>query len=488
MIRARGLLDRSGVSDLPRPALILTAALTAAAVVASAVGLATAAAPPAIGPLPPVARVGLVAAATMVAILAGLRVRVAAGSASAGWGEAALIVGLYLVPGGWLPAAAFVGAGLAGILLALFLGDRTPVEVLRTSASVAVATAVAVAVAAALGAVVGEAPTPAVAAALGGGAAAYFGTTAVLSAASIRLAQGSPFDVVVLGLLRARALMFVGSLIVGLAVVASIHYQPAWLVLLPPTALLLQHTYVQRLRAGEDGRAWRRFGAALAALNTLDEREVAAAGVTGALDLLGAQQVTLDVVRADGTGQRFRVEAGGNLLVEPDGFGNGDDHDLRRSLVVGSTAVGELRVRLSRPLAPAARDELVLSAYGEALAVALHNAAGHRDLGELTERSAYEMVHDPVTGLMNRRALLQRGGRMLRDLSPERDVALVLLDIDRFKQVNDTLGHGAGDELLALTARRLAALAGPDELVGRLGVDEFGLLTAALAPAPRTDP
>jgi diguanylate cyclase len=490
MIRLRGLLDRSGVTGLPRPALILTASLTAAAVVASAVGLATSVAPPAVGSLSPLALGALAVAVTMVAVLAGLRLRVGAGSATAGWGEAAIIIGLYLVPAGWLPAAAFVGAGLAGILLALLLGDRTPVEVIGTAAAVAVATTAAAGVAAFFGAGVGDAPTPAVAAALGAGATAYVGTATLLAASSIRLVHGSPFGVALLGLLRARALMFVGSVIVGLAVVASIHYQPAWLLLLPPAMLLLQHTYLQRLRAGEDVRAWRRFGAALAALNTLDEDEVAAAGVAGARDLLGAAQATLDIGRADRTGQRFRAEAGGRVLVEPDGVREppGDGHELHRSLTVGNTTVGELRVHLSRPLVPAARDELVLSAYGEALAVALHNATGHRDLRVLTERSAYDTVHDPVTGLVNRGALVQRGDQMLRELPPDRPVALLLLDIDRFKDVNDTLGHRGGDQLLALTARRLAALAGPDELIGRVGVDEFALLTAALAADRGPDP
>ena len=87
-------------------------------------------------------------------------------------------------------------------------------------------------------------------------------------------------------------------------------------------------------------------------------------------------------------------------------------------------------------------------------------------------------AHDPLTGLPNRRAFYQLGTALVADPARQPLVA-VLLDLDDFKQINDRLGHAAGDEVLITVARRFAAYAG-DNLVARLGGDEVaGLLTIA---------
>ncbi len=91
----------------------------------------------------------------------------------------------------------------------------------------------------------------------------------------------------------------------------------------------------------------------------------------------------------------------------------------------------------------------------------------------LAERE-HEATHDPLTGLGNRLALGLRAAELSR--AAEAHAALVLLDLDGFKAVNDTLGHQAGDELLVQVARTLETLVRPDDLVARLGGDEFALL------------
>lgn len=80
---------------------------------------------------------------------------------------------------------------------------------------------------------------------------------------------------------------------------------------------------------------------------------------------------------------------------------------------------------------------------------------------------------DPLTKLANRRAL---GARLERDFKPKRLVKLLLIDLDRFKQVNDTYGHVVGDQLLIQVAKRLRTIAGPDGFVARLGGDEMAVL------------
>lgn len=98
----------------------------------------------------------------------------------------------------------------------------------------------------------------------------------------------------------------------------------------------------------------------------------------------------------------------------------------------------------------------------------------------MTAREAallHDARHDSLTGLMNRAALKADVFDLLsRRALPQ--MALLLLDLDRFKFVNDTLGHDAGDELLVQLARRLQRLLGPNDRLYRLGGDEFVLLAS----------
>ena len=96
---------------------------------------------------------------------------------------------------------------------------------------------------------------------------------------------------------------------------------------------------------------------------------------------------------------------------------------------------------------------------------------------EAVEESSQLAMHDPLTGLLNRRrmtALLDRTLAAYR--SQQRTCATVLIDLDRFKQVNDTLGHSTGDALLRQVAERLVAIVGDREKVCRIGGDEFQII------------
>jgi diguanylate cyclase len=96
-----------------------------------------------------------------------------------------------------------------------------------------------------------------------------------------------------------------------------------------------------------------------------------------------------------------------------------------------------------------------------------------RRLRRQAAQAAHDAVHDPLTGLGNRELFRQR-----LEAATRRDAqcAVVLVDLDRFKQVNDTLGHHAGDQLLREVAVRLVATVRAEDTVTRLGGDEFGLL------------
>jgi diguanylate cyclase (GGDEF)-like protein len=98
---------------------------------------------------------------------------------------------------------------------------------------------------------------------------------------------------------------------------------------------------------------------------------------------------------------------------------------------------------------------------------------------------AHRATHDPLTGLPNRRAFVERVEvaleRRSADARATGHVAVLFVDVDDFKLVNDSLGHGAGDRLLESVAQRLAAALRPQDVVARFGGDEFTVLVADVA-------
>lgn len=102
------------------------------------------------------------------------------------------------------------------------------------------------------------------------------------------------------------------------------------------------------------------------------------------------------------------------------------------------------------------------------------------DLSDLRQAS-FEAVHDPLTGLLNRRGLAVRANAILADAARAgTPVSLLFLDLDGFKQLNDSRGHAAGDSCLVHVARLLSDHAGANAAVARVGGDEFLMLIPAL--------
>ena len=114
------------------------------------------------------------------------------------------------------------------------------------------------------------------------------------------------------------------------------------------------------------------------------------------------------------------------------------------------------------------------------------------DLARATETIRYQAEHDALTGLVNRAILVERLDRAVRSATDDRPAALLMLDLDRFKEVNDALGHPIGDRLLQVLAGRLGDALPEAEVIARLGGDEFAILltdevsrASALAAAER---
>jgi diguanylate cyclase (GGDEF)-like protein/PAS domain S-box-containing protein len=111
----------------------------------------------------------------------------------------------------------------------------------------------------------------------------------------------------------------------------------------------------------------------------------------------------------------------------------------------------------------------------ETIELAESLAAQKAEAEAARERSEYLANHDLLTGLPNRRAFQERLKAFMAD-TEEEGVGLLFIDLDKFKEVNDTLGHDAGDALLVAVAEKLSHMVRGDDCIARLGGDEFALL------------
>ncbi|MEP6297497.1 MAG: bifunctional diguanylate cyclase/phosphodiesterase, partial [Ilumatobacter sp.] len=98
----------------------------------------------------------------------------------------------------------------------------------------------------------------------------------------------------------------------------------------------------------------------------------------------------------------------------------------------------------------------------------------------LHEQVDHEARHDTLTGLPNRNAFEGHVTRRMAEQPPRTGHYVLMLDLDRFKEVNDTLGHHAGDDLLVEFSRRVADEVGDDDMLARLAGDEFAIVTSGI--------
>jgi diguanylate cyclase (GGDEF)-like protein len=131
----------------------------------------------------------------------------------------------------------------------------------------------------------------------------------------------------------------------------------------------------------------------------------------------------------------------------------------------------------------------VAQTLADVAAAYLINARARDDLQDSSDRSREAALHDPLTGLPNRVLMLQLLEHAFRAARRSGNTSAVFfLDLNRFKQVNDTYGHRAGDELLVAVAKRLTGALRPGDSVARLSGDEFVVLCEDLAYPSAADP
>ena len=159
-------------------------------------------------------------------------------------------------------------------------------------------------------------------------------------------------------------------------------------------------------------------------------------------------------------------------------------HAIVAPIVNENTAIGAI-VALDRDEELDGFDDDDLRLFEALVAHASANLERARLVEELrfeVDSKSHQATHDMLTGLPNRMLFLTRAANALNGSG---GVAIVLLDLDRFKDVNDTLGHAIGDRLLCEVSERLLRAVGEQATVARLGGDEFALVIADVTEAER---
>ncbi|MDW5328547.1 bifunctional diguanylate cyclase/phosphodiesterase [Plantactinospora sp. KLBMP9567] len=258
--------------------------------------------------------------------------------------------------------------------------------------------------------------------------------------------------------------------------------EPWLLVAMPPLALSLHLAYSTRVRARAERQAWQDLAHTTDALNVVDIDAVLHTAVSQAANLFSADEVEVELQESR------RTVRGSSEAITHDGLAsqpstvNGSVIPIEMKGYDGSH-VGMLRLRFRGPVKLSEREQYTLRTFASALCTAVRNASAYAELNRVAEEHAHAAAHDALTGLANRRHLLDRGACQLGQRRTEGVVALLLIDLNHFKEVNDTLGHAAGDRVLIRVAERLRGAVHGEDLVARLGGDEFAVLFHGL-PAP----
>ncbi|MEW2445907.1 putative bifunctional diguanylate cyclase/phosphodiesterase [Micromonospora marina] len=405
-------------------------------------------------------------------------VRVRSTTHSIAWVETAVVIGVAIAPASWVIASTVLGVAASSIILrlptiksAFGIGKN----VLIAGGTVAVASILD-----------WPGESPSISGLIGTLGLVYLVAALLddlLAMPVIALASGTPIARQFRTDLDLRVAGFAVRFLVAACTVLILRADPRLLLAVPPLVLSLHLAYSSRIRTRTEQQAWQRLARATDALNVVDLDQVLTTAVTGASELFSADEVEIELrdggrtvrgngtdIAYDGTVPQPSAVDGQIMPVPLEGHDRTDD-------------VGVLRLRFAGPVELSEREQYTLRTFASALCTAVRNAQAYAELARIAEDHAYAATHDALTGLSNRRHLLDEGSAQLTTRHADGVTALVLIDLNHFKEVNDTLGHGAGDQVLIQVAERLRGAARPDDLVARLGGDEFAVLLRGL-PAP----
>ena len=155
----------------------------------------------------------------------------------------------------------------------------------------------------------------------------------------------------------------------------------------------------------------------------------------------------------------------------------------------GSDALGALDLYRDEPGGLSPDSMHAAQTLANVAAAYLLNAQARSDLQASADRAREAALHDPLTGLPNRILLLERiAHASALERRSQRTSALLFIDLDRFKEINDTYGHQVGDEALIAIAARLPQVLRPGDTLARVYGDEFAVFCEDLADASEAEP
>ncbi|MDG4794687.1 bifunctional diguanylate cyclase/phosphodiesterase [Micromonospora sp. WMMD1082] len=411
-----------------------------------------------------------------VGTLVKVPIRIRSTTHSISWNETALVIALALAPTSWVVLCTAAGVALASLQL-------PPIKLaFGVGKNVLMAAGAGAALTAAdwdgLSGHPGDLLPPL--------AVAYLVAVLldeILAIPVIALASGTPISQHFRSNLDLRIAGYAVRFGVAIGSLLILEADTRLLLAVPPLVLSLHLAYLTRVRGRTEQQVWQRLAQTTDALNVVELDEVLTTAVTRSAELFSADEVEVELRDAD------RIVRGGADGVTYDG--PADEPTAVTGTVVPvrleghdkTVDVGMLRLRFRGPVTLSAREHYTLHTLASALCTAVRNAQAYAELARVAQAHAHDATHDALTGLANRRHLLDAGNAQLHQRHADGVTALVLIDLNHFKEVNDTLGHAAGDQTLTAVAERLRAAARSDDLVARLGGDEFAVLLRAL-PAP----
>ncbi|HEX2700670.1 MAG TPA: EAL domain-containing protein [Acidimicrobiales bacterium] len=462
-----------------------------------AVSLVTAVMSASGGQVPHLWRLGVTAALFVAGDLCLVHIRFGHNHHSFTWSESAMVAGLVLLPGPWLRIVAPLSVGLAhGV------ARRSPLKVAFNAMSIAAEAFVAKAVLDMVVPAGTGTASPRLWVGLVVAAATQFVWNGMTVSAAVAFSQGLRLRQVYLKGLLLNTLVWCGNTSVGVLLVVM-SGSPATLVVFPVLVAMLHLAYRSYLRAMNERDTWHVLQKTSRDLLRPDPREVAAVVLERAPALFQAEFVELLVVESEGgrqaslyrwTGAGGIEETGGDpldlagafwprALSERETFQivaaesparqrrDLETHGLEACVVAPLLShqgcLGMVRLGFRGVVVLGERELQVLTTFANHVGSALHNT-------HLIEELRAQALRDPLTGLPNRTLLIDRLAHALHRLRRRQGaVAVLFCDVDRFKVVNDSLGHHAGDELLVAVAHRIESGLRAGDTATRFGGDEF---------------
>jgi diguanylate cyclase (GGDEF)-like protein len=447
------------------------------------------------GLVPDTWRLGAVVALFFLGERAMFHLRFGRDQQSFNWLETATVISLVIVPAPWMCLTAPLGACLVHVSRRRPL-VKTAFNTFACAAGVFLARGVSEL---ALDGAPIQPLHPRTWLALTAGSFALFLWNGVTVSLAVAYSQGLRFrDVHTRGLIL-NVLVWLGNTALGLLVVGMASTRVALLALLPVLLSLLTLAYRSYIQAIYERDTWEVLQSASRELLQVEEDELVEVVLDRSASLFDADLVEVHLFDEDdgGAAGRSAMKLSGGptkwrmgaptalsravwerVLVEREPFvvpgadsSSATDHAYATfavgPLLIQGDCVGALRLGFSSTRKFTRRQNQVFATFTNNVSSALHNARLFAD-------SRRVALHDPLTGLPNRVLLLDRLAQALeRSRRRANRVAVLFLDLDRFKVVNDSLGHDVGDRLLIATAHRMTAALRPGDTATRFGGDEF---------------